>query len=143
MSRTPKPKTSKFKRSLQIDIANGEGGIDVETGEPQEKVGYKMVKINTGMNPSQIDKLKEDVLYYYFLFRNGEKRWYTGYYDGDKKIGSAYLSSTPYVIYYDRVPIPPSEVNQGFNKLSKARTQRMYAISKGTRKKRRKRRKIR
>lgn len=64
-------KTSKFKRSLQMDIANSESGIDVK---PKEKSGYKMVSINTGMAPNEIDKLKEDVLYYYYFLRNGEKK---------------------------------------------------------------------
>jgi len=52
--------------------------------EPQEKRGYKMVQINTGMSPSEIDKLEEGILYYFF-FRDGKKKWYTGYYDDTTK----------------------------------------------------------
>ena len=120
-----------------MDIAKGESGIDVAVEEPPEKTGYKMVKIKTGMEPNEIDKLEEGVLYYYFFVHAGKKKWYSGYYNNStKKIGSGYLKNKPYVIYYDRIPLPPSEENKSFNKLSNARTKRMTGIGKGTRRKR-------
>lgn len=77
-------------------------------------------------------------MYYIIIifFVTAKKKWYSGYDDSTKKIGSAYLHSMPYVIYYDRVPLPPSEKNKSFNKLSNARTKRMTGVGKGTRKRR-------